>query len=227
MHQIIANPQSSKTTAILGIESSRLEEQMTFLLAPVNLLLGSKAATPDSLDEDDPNFPFTSSAAMEQPVLAAKPTTLEHNIWRDRKTMTPVSLHPPFLHCSTTRTSALWRMKNVVTALSVFGLSLKESGHASTGLFWEHCSAARALLPKSEYHSALREKPYTKLPRKLLFTMWKQHCAQVAPGLCPRYCESSTVPWCEFRVPAASSVPGSCSRQPWLRPFYIKANYQT
>lgn len=57
---------------------------------------------------------------------------------------------------------------------------------------------------QSQQHSALRGKPYKKLPRKLLFTMWKQHCGQAAPGLCPRYCESSTVPWSVFRVPAAS-----------------------
>lgn len=81
MDQIIWNPQSSKTTAILGdwiIKVGKAVESM--------LLLGSRAAaTPDSLDEDDPIFPFTSSAAMEWPVLAAKPTTLEHNVWRDRR----------------------------------------------------------------------------------------------------------------------------------------------
>lgn len=55
-----------------------------------------------------PNLPFTSSAAMERPVLASKPTTLEHTVWR--KMLTPVLLHPPFLHCSTARTSTCWRM---------------------------------------------------------------------------------------------------------------------
>lgn len=80
MDQVISNPQSSKTTAMLGIESSRLEEHSVSSWHESMLLLGSKAAaTPDSLDEDDPNFPSTSSAVMEQPVLVAKPKTLEHN----------------------------------------------------------------------------------------------------------------------------------------------------
>lgn len=56
MDQVISNPQPSKTIAILGIESSRLEEQSISSWHKSMLLLGSKAAaTPDSLDKASPS----------------------------------------------------------------------------------------------------------------------------------------------------------------------------
>lgn len=95
-------------------------------------LLDSKAAAaPASLDKDDPTF--TSSAAMEQPMLVAKPTSLERIARRDSKILTPVLLHLQFgalLHSVNNQPVEERHHR----AFVVFGLGLKHSGHASRGL---------------------------------------------------------------------------------------------
>lgn len=96
-------------------------------------LLGSNAvAAPASLDEDDPNFIFTSSAAMKQPILVAKPTCLKCNAQRDSTILTPV-LHPQFsalLHSMDNQPLEEHHHRGFI----VFGLGLKDSGYASTAL---------------------------------------------------------------------------------------------
>lgn len=106
--------------------------------------------------------------------------------------MTPVLLHPPFLHCSTARTPTCGRMLSQSTVCAWFG----SQGDRTC----QHRIILRTLGSQSsaaEVRVSLSSggKPYTNLPRKLLFTMWKQHCGQEAPGLCPRCCERSTVLW--------------------------------
>lgn len=66
-----------KQLPYLGLNHQGWKSKSLFSWHESMLLLGSKAAaTLDSMDEDDPNFPFTSSAAMEQPVLLLNPQLL-------------------------------------------------------------------------------------------------------------------------------------------------------
>lgn len=104
-----------------------LTEQSLVLLAQESMfLLGSKAAAaPARLDKDNPTFTSTSSAAMEQPILVAKPTSLECDARKDSKILTPVLLHLQFgalLHSVDNQPAE----ERCHRAFLVFGLGLKD-----------------------------------------------------------------------------------------------------
>ena len=96
-----------------------LTEQSLVLLAHESMfLLGSKAAAaPASLDEDNPTFTCTSSSAVEQSILVTKPTSLECDVQRESKILTPVLYICSLVHCTTVWT--INQLKNVTTEHSL------------------------------------------------------------------------------------------------------------
>lgn len=108
-----------------------LTQQLLVLLAQESM--SQAAAAPASLDEDNPTFTFTSSAAVEQTTSVSKPTSPEHDAQRNSKILTPVLLHLQFgapLHSVDNQPVEEHRDR----AFVVFGLGLNDSGRASTEL---------------------------------------------------------------------------------------------
>lgn len=127
MDQVISNPQSSKTIAILGIESSRLEEHSVSSWLEPMLLLGSKAAaTPDSLDEDDQTSPLPAAQLPWSNLCWLLNPKLLNAMLKGQEDDDHSLITPSISALLNSKDINL--LKNAVTEhLSVCGLGLKES----------------------------------------------------------------------------------------------------